>query len=108
MTTERATARQTCTDHCAGCGAHFHGLGAFDAHRQDNECQMPSETLIRSGRRKGEPSLQVWTAAGFCDKERGCWQDGRRVAFVSPVTIYQLATTEEQRQALAMLNARRT
>lgn len=105
MTTERAAPRQTCTDHCAGCGRHFHGLGAFDQHRTDGFCADPAGVLIRSGKREGQPALQVWTDEGFCDKERGCWDDGRRVRYVTPVTIYQVSTTEEQRAALAALKA---
>lgn len=71
--------RQTCTDYCSGCGRHFHGLGAFDAHRVgqfgvDRHCGDPT----------GLSGLQVWTEAGYCDftdsHPTTIWQDSRSAA----------------------------
>jgi len=59
---------------------------------------------MRSKKGDEHPSLQQWTPEGFCDKMRGCWEDGRRIRYEHPVTIWQVATTEEQRLALAALN----
>ena len=87
MTTERKAPMQTCTDHCAGCNRHFHGLTAFDAHRRGGECQEPSEIV---GEKSGEHTLRVWTDEGNCDKMRGCWHDGKRLHFETPVTIWQM------------------
>ena len=102
---ERKPPRPTCTDHCTGCGRHFHGLAAFDRHRVDGHCTDPVGLLMRSKGGDERPSLQQWTPDGYCDKERGCWEEGKRVRYVHPVTIWQVATTEEQRLALAELNA---
>lgn len=88
--------RQTCTDHCAGCGSHFHGLGAFEAHRREQRCLIPEAALTA----KGQPLLQVWTENGSCDKETGCWQDGKRVRYVEGVTIWQRYLSPEGLQRL--------
>lgn len=94
--------RQTCTDHAACCGQHFHGLGAFDAHRKDGICYDASEVVYGSNsKRAGEPMLQAWTEIGSCDKERGCWVSGKRDHYVEGVTVWQMATTEEQRERLS-------
>lgn len=75
--------RMTCTDHCATCGRHFHGLTAFDAHRKDGECLEPSEVFSEKGRQK----LQAWTEDGWCDKQS--WHDGKRTGWDHPVTVWQ-------------------
>lgn len=110
MTTEeRATPRPTCTDHCARCGQHFHGLGAFDAHRQDGVCVEPAvEALRRSKDGFERPALQVWTAEGWCKLWGGCYENGRFIEDKQqhPVVIYQVATTEAQREALAVLQSK--
>lgn len=85
--------RQSCTDHCGSCGGHFHGLGAFDAHRQNGECVDPAEAANRDGKLL----LQVWTEAGSCELSRGAWKDGKRVRWSEPVVVWQKAQTEEQR-----------
>ena len=88
---DRAPPKQTCTDHCAGCDRHFHGLQAFDAHRQDSECQEPDGLMGT----KGQPLLQAWTMEGYCALSN------LRAPLVHPVTIWQTYRTEEQRQRLA-------
>lgn len=97
---ERAPARQTCTDHCRTCLRHFHGIGAFDAHRQNGQCMPPAGAV--SG--KGRLLLQMWTTEGYCDREKGCWKDGKRVTWLHPVEIWQVAMSEEQRERLAGLH----
>lgn len=93
--------RRTCTDHCATCDLHFHGLGAFDAHRRNGYCAEPGEVLYPEGsKREGQPMLQVWTAQGSCEHMRGCWQDGRRVRWEEPVTVWQMAVSEADRERL--------
>lgn len=92
--------RQTCTDHATCCGQHFHGLGAFDAHRAGGICRDAGDVTYRTGKRTGENVLQVWTDDGYCDKMRGCWVDGKRVQHEHPVTVWQIATTDEQRSRL--------
>lgn len=90
MTTETKTrmpARQTCTDHCVGCGGHFHGLGAFDAHRREQLCRDPESVATQ----KGVLLLQAWTTDGYCDKDAECWDNGKKLEAKHPVTIYQRA-----------------
>jgi len=82
----------TCTSHCAGCDQHFHGVSAFDRHREDGACERGDRTVVQTGKHQGEPALQVWTADGHCDKMKGCWKDGRRLKYVHPVTIYNEVT----------------
>ena len=103
MTTERAPQRQTCTDHATCRDRCFHGLKAFDLHRQGGECLDPATVAIRNGARAGELALQVWTEEGYCDHLKGCWADGKRVKYEHPRTIYQVATTEVQREGLLRL-----
>lgn len=77
--------RQTCTDHCSTCGRHFHGTGAFDAHRQQGECVEPAEAVNS----KGAPLLQEWTTDGWCSLTPGCWEEGRKLRYAYPVTVWQ-------------------
>ena len=81
--------RMTCTDHCSACGAHFHGTGAFDAHRQGEQgsryCAEPSEVVMLKGKREGLPALQVWTDAGSC----ASWSNGKRT-WIEGVMVWQL------------------
>lgn len=99
--------RQTCTDHCRGCGEHFHGLGAFDLHRRGGECHNPETVVGAAGSRKaGIPLLQAWTHDGSCDKENGCWQDGKRVKWEEGVTVWQVAVSEAQRERLRELGGK--
>jgi hypothetical protein len=101
MTKERATAIKTCTAHCAGCGEHFHGLTAFDAHRADGECQNPATVSYGAKARKsGQLILQPYSTHGFCDKEPGCWVNGKRVKYSQEVTIWQVAMSDEEREKL--------
>lgn len=100
MTTNKPK-RQTCTDHCSTCGRHFHGLSAFDAHRRESQCLEPGEAVTTKGRQL----LQIWTKAGWCELARESWVNGARVP-LHPVTIWQVATTEAQRERLAALNER--
>lgn len=92
--------RQTCTDHCAGCDQHFHGLGAFDAHRVNDACGPAGDAKFAKGKREGESILQVWTDTGSCDKMPGCWKDGKLNHWDEGVTIWQMSQTEEQKQRL--------
>lgn len=85
--------RKTCTDHCATCGEHFHGLGAFDAHRRDGYCLPPESAANKDGKLL----LQMWTEDGSCDHVKGNWKDGRRLRWAEPVVIWQKAITDEQR-----------
>ncbi len=101
--------RQTCTDHCTGCGEHFHGLGAFDLHRRGGECLEPMAVLGTEGtKREGDHLLQIWTREGSCDKGRGCWDNGKRVRWDKPVTVWQVAVTEVQRERLSGLWGRKS
>ncbi len=94
--------RLTCTSHCANCGEHFHGLGAFDLHRRGGECLNPGAILGAEGtKREGTPLLQIWTHDGSCDKEVGCWRDGKRVRWSAPVTVWQVVITDAQRERLS-------
>jgi hypothetical protein len=95
-----ALKRQTCTDHCAACDSHFHGLSAFDLHQQGGYCHEPAEVTLRSGKRKGESALRAWTHEGSCDKSDGCWQDGKRVRWEHPVSVWQRATDDNPRERL--------
>lgn len=63
----RRPKRVTCTNHCAGCGSHFHSLTAFEAHRQgefgvERYCEEPAD--LRN--RKGEPRLAPLSTDGSC------------------------------------------
>lgn len=96
--------RHGCQSHCAACGQHFAGVTAFDAHRKGGYCNEPSEVLYGpDSKRPGQPVLQVWVADGSCDKMPGCWKDGKRVAYVESVTIWQMFMTDAQRESLAKL-----
>lgn len=108
MTDERNAPRKTCTDHCAACGQHFHVLGAFDAHQAGGYCNDASEVVYQSGNREGKFVLQPWTDTGCCDKEPGCWQNGRRLAYVENVTVWQVAPTEKQLEGLQRLVTRKS
>ena len=106
MADEERLVRQTCTDHCATCGGHFHGLGAFDAHRMQGACYAGFlYDLINT---KGTRLLQVWTEEGYCDKEKGCWADGKRDHYSHPVTIWQTFKSEEALQRLQELGGRKS
>lgn len=92
--------RQTCTHCCSelgGCGQHFHGLGAFDAH-----LQRVHEGLNRWDARTYElehlpgqkAGLEAWTEDGWCDlgaKDQ------------HPVTIWHLPLTEARQEQLAKM-----
>ncbi len=82
--------RQTCTDHCTACGQHFHGLKAFEYHQQGGQCNSPGLVVAKRGKREGQPLLQLWTATGSCNKELGCWVNGKILKWIEPVTIWQV------------------
>lgn len=63
--------------------------------------------LMRTGIRAGQPALQVWTHEGACEHVPGCWVNGHRDHYEQPVTIWQVATTEQQREQLAALRQKR-
>lgn len=99
---DKAPRRKTCTDHATCCGQHFSGLTAFDAHRIGGICRDAQDVVYGpNSKRSGLPMLQAWTEDGYCDKEPGCYVDGKRVRYAEGVTIWQIATTEEQREKLA-------
>ena len=102
MTTVAAPVRrQTCTSHCAACSQHFAGLGAFDAHRKDGVCFDASEVLYGvNSKKSGQAMLQAWTTVGSCALMPGCYSNGKLVQYVEGVTIWQIATTEEEREKL--------
>lgn len=85
VTTERRPARKTCVWHCSTCGQHFHSVGAFDAHRLKGYCVEGAEAVNL----KGVKTLQPWTEAGACDLMPGCFENGRRVRYMEPVTVWQ-------------------
>ena len=79
-----------CVYHCCGCGAHFRGLNAFAAHRQDGACIPPSAATVSRGARAGLPTLQVFSDTGVCLLERGSYLDGRlKYGPRLPVVIWQ-------------------
>ncbi len=90
--------RQTCTDHCSGCGRHFHGLAAFDAH-----LLRVNEGLNAQGARSYElehqdgaaAGLEEWTAEGWCELAATEPQH--------PVTIWRRPQTEAERVRLARM-----
>lgn len=89
--------KQTCTFHCASCGAHFHSLSAFDSHRP-MRCDLGA---LNS--RTGEPLLEAWTAAGHCSLASGCRSNGAVIKELHPVTIYVMAGMEANRERLAAI-----
>jgi len=90
MTTETKTRRQTCTDHCAGCNQHFHGLGAFERHRQNGSCALGGSAVASKGKNVGQPLLQAWTEQGWCALQSGSTRDGVIVNWHHPVPIWQV------------------
>ena len=93
--------RATCTDHCTRCQCHFHGLGAFDLHQRAGECLDPASVLYGpDSKRSGEARLQAYTLDGWCNEQPRHWREGKNVGWEHPVTIWQVATTEEQRQRM--------
>jgi hypothetical protein len=87
--------RKTCNNHCRGCGQHFHGLTAFDAHRVKGYCEDGPEVLLVRGTRAGSKALQVWTQDGWCEHEKGCYVNGKFIKHVGPVTIYNGAGRDD-------------
>ncbi len=88
---KRALPRQTCTDHCGGCNQHFHGLGAFTAHRQAMRCTPGADVTFAQGKKKGQLALQAWTENGYCSLQTGCRAEGKVIKWLNPVTIWQTA-----------------
>lgn len=108
-TTTKRPPAQTCTDHCGRCGRHFHGVGAFDAHRRDGACADPLELAYGvDSQRSGRLILQPWTTSGRCSLAAGCYADGRLVRYEEPVTVWQIAQTAERTAALTALRAARS
>ena len=105
--TQRKSPTPTCTDHCATCERHFHGLGAFDAHRVDGECAEPSEVTVTARDSSTHPGLQLWTDSGACRLSRGVYKNGQIVQINSPVAIWQVWQSEQQKEALARFVASR-
>jgi hypothetical protein len=105
MTKERASSRQFCSDHCMGCGQHFHGIAAFDRHRMGGTCAEDCDVVVVPSRDGGSrKALQAWTNEGYCRIAPGCWENGRSVHINYPVTVWQAYQTPEQRERLASLN----
>ncbi len=96
----RATARQTCTDHCSFCGGHYHGQGAYDAHLQRFD-EGPNAQGARSYRLQhadgSEVGLKAWTMDGVCELSRPA-QEG--------VTIWQKPLSARDQQRLAQIATR--
>jgi hypothetical protein len=97
---KRRVAVQSCTDHCAGCDRHFHGLGAFDAHRVDGACKEPSRVKVTKRDNTKVQALQVWTTAGIC-------RLGRRGVVTEPVTVWQVWQSPAALASLARLKERK-
>ena len=79
-----------CVWHCGGCGDHFSSVGAFDAHRQEMRCVSTGSARKLAGKNAGELLLRAWTTDGVCELARGCKNEGRVVAALTGVTIWQL------------------
>lgn len=77
--------KKTCVWHCQGCQGHFHSIASFDFHRSGDYCSNPETVATKDGKLL----LQMYTDEGFCDLTTGCWSDGKRVKYISPVTIWQ-------------------
>jgi hypothetical protein len=82
---------QTCTDHCSACGAHFHGLAAFDKHlKRVNESAKGERPYYELEHLSGEDAgLHAWTTSGRCDFA------GNGM----PVTIWQMPGSAERMAA---------
>lgn len=86
--------RQTCTDHCGGCGRHFHSLAAFDCHRvggfedpaDPRRCADPATEALK---------LQIWTQEGYCDLSES--------ESVHPVVIWQMVPNRSAQERFARL-----
>ena len=94
--------RTTCTSHCAACGRHFAGDGAFDLDRRGEaatgrRCVSPLD----------EPRLTAAADDGVC-RISGEHDDDGPLA-LDPVTVYGLAAnrTEAKRAAYAAFEAAR-
>lgn len=90
--------RQSCHSHCADCGQHFVGIEAFDIHIRNREHLVAS--VVTSLKDPHKFLLQAWTEQGSCDKEIGCWVNGKRVKRVEPVTIWQKIPSASAREWL--------
>jgi hypothetical protein len=98
----------TCTNHCSGCGRHFHSLESFDLHRTGDY----GEPLGSEGGRRCLSPLDV-LGAGRAMRLEPLAEDGeRRVggenANGSPragvgVTIWARAGVAARREALSQL-----
>ena len=82
-----------CTFHCAACGAHFHSLEGFDAHRAGDHatgryCVDPDECDL----------LVVATDDGVCRLVGGAGE-------VAPVTIYRSRRHAEDHGAVFRLRS---
>ena len=93
--------RTTCTSHCAACGRHFAGDGAFDLHRRGEassgrHCVAPLD----------EPRLAVADDGGRCSIS-GEHDDAGVPTALEPVTVYALAVnrTDAKRATYAALRA---
>jgi len=91
--------RTTCTAHCAACGRHFSGDGAFDLHRRGDPA-----TGRRCVSAIDEPRLTEATVAGYCAISGAMLDDGSP-ATLDPVTVWGFAAnrTEAKRAAYAAL-----
>lgn len=86
-----------CRSHCRKCNICFSGDSAFDMHiSHEGELTIHNDPAImkyEQGKREGES--RFFPQGGSCDKQPGCWMDGRRVKVI-PATIYSIALTDEQ------------
>ncbi len=94
-------ARSFCTHHCSdryGCGQHFRGLGAFDAHLK-RVSEGPNADGARSYElthlEGAEAGLEAWVTDGWCSLRPG--------PDVQGVTVWHLPLSEADRERLAAI-----
>ena len=103
---DRALPTPTCTDHCAGCDRHFHGIRAFDLHRVDFQCFDPHDLVTNKRDGTSDPALQIWTNEGHCTLGAGCRKEGKVVRIDTQVTVWQPYQTPAVAEKLKALRGR--
>ncbi len=96
-------ARSFCSHHCSdryGCGQHFRGLGAFDAHLQrtsegPNEHDARSYELVHLD--GADAGLEAWVTDGWCSLGAG--------PDVQGVTIWHEPLSVADRERLAAIGS---
>lgn len=91
---ERKPKQQNCVWHCVACNTCFHSVMAFDLHRVgeqgERRCASPDDVF----KRDGSPKLTAWTVRGYCDHQKGCYENGSYIKHIYPSTVWQTATKE--------------